>query len=161
MRYKEIRDKLSKREKELSNLLERIDQRTKVPLSDYSGELSAYDNHTDLGTDLYMRETDQVIRHRAKQSIEELKLAQEALEQGTYGICDFCGKLIDTDRLTTLPESRYCFHCANENFNDELILSPQGYLKPNEFWDEMAVWGSSNTIQDGQDDVEEIEDKPR
>jgi hypothetical protein len=39
-------------------------------------------------------------------------------------------------------------------------MLPQGNLEPNEFWDEMAVWGSSNTFQDGENDLYEREDEP-
>lgn len=36
----------------------------------------------------------------------------------------------------------------------------QGNLENNEFWDEMAIWGSSNTLQDGQESLKEREDEP-
>ncbi len=161
MLYDDIRTKLAQREKELTNMIARIDDRTRVPFSEWSGELSRYDNHIDVGTDLFMRESDQVIRHRAQKGLEDVKSAKEALEQGTYGVCQTCGEPIDDSRLNVLPESRNCINCAFDLNDDKTYLIPQGDLEPNEFWDEMAIWGSSNTLQDGQAEEEELEDKPK
>jgi RNA polymerase-binding transcription factor DksA len=160
MRYNDIRQKIASRENELRNIIRRIDERTRVPLSEYSGELSAYDNHTDLGIDLFNRETDQVIRHEAKKKLEDLDAAKRSLEEGVYGVCQNCGIPIESDRLNALPESRTCISCAENNQEERLYLLPQGNLEPNEFWDEMAVWGNANSSQDGQEDVEKMEDEP-
>ncbi len=161
MLYDEIRTKLAQREAELTDMIERIDNRTRVPFSEWCGELSRYDNHIDVGTDLFMRESDQVIRHRAKKGLGDVKIALEALGKGTYGICQTCGEPIDDRRLNVLPESRNCINCAFDLDEDKTYLISQGDLEPNEFWDEMAIWGSSNTLQDGQGEEEELEDQPR
>ncbi|HOA90564.1 MAG: TraR/DksA C4-type zinc finger protein [Bacillota bacterium] len=160
MDYSDIREKLRRRREELSQIVERIDHRTKERFSEWAGELASFDNHLDTGTDLFLREQDQAIRHRAEKSLEDVDKAEDALKKGTYGICTVCGRPIDDARLSVLPEVQTCIDCAKELPDDETYMLPQGNLEPNEFWDEMAVWGSSNTFQDGENDLYEREDEP-
>lgn len=42
----------------------------------------------------------------------EIIAAMRRLDHGRYGICVYCGSTIDDRRLTTLPETRMCEHCA-------------------------------------------------
>ena len=160
MDYSDIREKLRRRREELSQIVERIDHRTKERFSEWAGELASFDNHLDTGTDLFLREQDQAIRHRAEKSLEDVDKAEDALKKGTCGICTVCGRPIDDARLSVLPEVQTCIDCAKELPDDETYMLPQGNLEPNEFWDEMAVWGSSNTFQDGENDLYEREDEP-
>ena len=44
--------------------------------------------------------------------IAELKHALERLEEGTYGVCESCGKPIDLQRLEALPQTELCIECA-------------------------------------------------
>jgi RNA polymerase-binding transcription factor DksA len=44
--------------------------------------------------------------------IEELEEALAKLEEGTYGICENCGKPIDPERLEILPTTKLCAECA-------------------------------------------------
>lgn len=160
MNYNDIKEKLEQRRKDLKSIIERIDDRTKVLFSEWSGELAAYDNHIDVGTDLFLREADQVMRHRAKKILEDIDKAEELLVNGSYGICENCGRPIDDDRLNVIPETNFCFDCSDNLTSDETYMISQGKLENNEFWDEMAIWGSSNTLQDGQESLKEREDEP-
>ncbi len=40
--------------------------------------------------------------------------AERKLHDGTYGICEICGKEIGERRLTALPSAIYCFTCAEK-----------------------------------------------
>ena len=44
--------------------------------------------------------------------LKEVQEALDRLEQGTYGICQKCGKEIEKERLQAYPEARYCASCA-------------------------------------------------
>ena len=51
--------------------------------------------------------------------LQELKLRAQGLERqlsrisdGTYGICERCGKPIDPRRLAVLPDTNICIDCA-------------------------------------------------
>lgn len=46
--------------------------------------------------------------------IIQIKKALSRLKIGKYGICENCGKMIDTDRLMVMPESTLCAKCAQD-----------------------------------------------
>jgi len=43
---------------------------------------------------------------------ERIERALEKLHEGTYGVCDGCGKPIIAGRLEAAPESALCIECA-------------------------------------------------
>ena len=49
-----------------------------------------------------------------KKQIVQLRKALTLMKLGKYGICEKCGKMIDTDRLAVRPESTICVRCAKE-----------------------------------------------
>lgn len=48
------------------------------------------------------------LRERAASTEEALS----RIRSGVYGICERCGKAIQPDRLTVLPDTRICIACA-------------------------------------------------
>jgi len=44
--------------------------------------------------------------------LRDVDRALQKLEEGTYGICDRCGKLIPEERLEARPWSVLCIDCA-------------------------------------------------
>jgi RNA polymerase-binding protein DksA len=51
-------------------------------------------------------------RDRVESRIEELEHAMERLAEGSYGVCESCGKPIDLERLEALPQAELCIECA-------------------------------------------------
>ncbi len=53
--------------------------------------------------------------------LKGLSRAEEKVREGTYGLCDTCGKAIPEGRLRALPEAVHCVRCAErleqERFN--------------------------------------------
>lgn len=49
-----------------------------------------------------------------KKQLVQLRKAMTRIKIGKYGICEKCGKMIDTDRLTISPETTICIDCAKE-----------------------------------------------
>lgn len=45
-------------------------------------------------------------------SIIQVRKALSRIKIGKYGICERCGKLIDTDRLMIMPETTLCVECG-------------------------------------------------
>jgi DnaK suppressor protein len=61
------------------------------------------------------RENDEVvdaIGNETAQSIRVIQAALNRIEEGTYGICDSCGKEIGEARLAVVPEATRCVDCA-------------------------------------------------
>ena len=44
--------------------------------------------------------------------LAEVELALDRLEEGTYGVCEGCGKAIPVERLQARPAARHCVVCA-------------------------------------------------
>jgi RNA polymerase-binding protein DksA len=62
------------------------------------------------------RENDEVvdaIGNETAQSIRVIQAALNRIEDGSYGICDSCGKDIGEGRLAAVPEATRCVTCAD------------------------------------------------
>jgi len=44
----------------------------------------------------------------------QIRKALTRIKIGKYGICEVCGKMIDTDRLMLMPETTLCAECAKK-----------------------------------------------
>lgn len=49
--------------------------------------------------------------------IVQLRKALTRVKLGKYGVCEVCGKMIDTDRLSINPEATTCVKCEKEKEN--------------------------------------------
>ncbi|HOZ80710.1 MAG TPA: TraR/DksA C4-type zinc finger protein [Candidatus Woesebacteria bacterium] len=49
-----------------------------------------------------------------KKQIVQLRKALTRIKIGNYGVCEKCGKMIDTDRLAIRPETTVCIKCEKE-----------------------------------------------
>ena len=47
-----------------------------------------------------------------RQELEEISAALERLKTGNYGRCEACGNAIGSQRLSAIPEARFCIACA-------------------------------------------------
>lgn len=47
-------------------------------------------------------------------SIIQIRKALAQIKIGKYGVCERCGKMIDTDRLMILPETTLCVECEKK-----------------------------------------------
>lgn len=84
-------------------------------LSESVHELVSYDgNHPgDLGTETFEREKDLGLRNNAIEQLQQVKVALERIDAGSYGFCASCGGIIPEARLEALPSSTECVDCQN------------------------------------------------
>jgi RNA polymerase-binding transcription factor DksA len=77
--------------------------------TDSVGELSSIDQHpADLGTETFEREKDVSIIEQVESELADVEHALRRLDEGTYGICEACGKPIGDARLDAMPAARLC-----------------------------------------------------
>jgi RNA polymerase-binding transcription factor DksA len=77
--------------------------------TDSVSELSGVDQHpADLGTETFEREKDISIIERVEAELADVEYALQRIDDGTYGVCEACGKPIDQARLDALPAARLC-----------------------------------------------------
>ena len=73
------------------------------------GELSSYDQHqADMGTETFEREKDLSILEQVEAELADVEHALRRLDDGSYGTCEVCGKVIPDERLEALPATRLC-----------------------------------------------------
>lgn len=54
------------------------------------------------------------IKEELNAKAKQIKKALERVKKGKYGICEVCGKMIDTDRLAIFPEATKCIKCEKK-----------------------------------------------
>jgi RNA polymerase-binding transcription factor DksA len=76
---------------------------------DSLAELSSVDQHqADVGTETFNRERDLSILEAVEAELDDVEHALRRLDEGTYGVCEACGRPIDQARLEALPATRFC-----------------------------------------------------
>ncbi len=78
---------------------------------EYVAESSNYSLHMEQGTDAMEREKVFLFASREGKFLNYLDDALKRIENGTYGFCTECGKLIDRQRLEAVPHTQQCVSC--------------------------------------------------
>jgi DnaK suppressor protein len=80
-----------------------------------SEDNSIYSLHmADQGTDAMEREKNYLFAQRNDDHIRRLDEALKRIDQGTFGICVVCGKLIEKERLEAVPTTQKHVDCKNQ-----------------------------------------------
>jgi DnaK suppressor protein len=67
----------------------------------------------DLDEQIGHFESEVKVKFLAKRMVQ-LRKALTRVKLGKYGICEVCGKMIDTERLSINPEATTCVKCEKE-----------------------------------------------
>ncbi len=106
-----------------------------------SSELSSYDNHpAEIASELFDREHQMGLKKLEEHEIKEIERAMNKIKDGTYGICEGCGKDIDLKRLEVLPQAKLCIDCAKES--DDFIEIMKGDKKKGRPSEEQVIQSS-------------------
>jgi RNA polymerase-binding transcription factor DksA len=62
----------------------------------------------DHASEILDREVDDTLEENAEQVIYEIDVALARLDDGTYGTCAACGKVIPEERLAAIPYATLC-----------------------------------------------------
>jgi len=71
----------------------------------------SYGKREEAATEYSELEKRLVSLQRTREQLAEVEHALGKLEKGTYGLCDFCGKPIPSDRLEAVPQANLCLEC--------------------------------------------------
>jgi YteA family regulatory protein len=83
-----------------------------MSMKDSLSELSTYDNHpADLGSEVFERSKDFSLRENAMINVADIDRALERINDGTYGVCEVCGRDIAVERLEVVPAASKCRDC--------------------------------------------------
>lgn len=103
---------LDKREELLGDISHISEETLKKTQKDASGDISGYAFHmADVATDNYDREFSLGLASKEREVLQEINLALQKLQEGTFGLCESCKKPITQARLKAMPYASYCLKC--------------------------------------------------
>ena len=74
---------------------------------------NADDEHDPEGATIaFERQQVAALLDQARRRLADVDAAVTAVEAGTYGRCESCGRPIAAERLAARPAARTCIHCA-------------------------------------------------
>ena len=95
-------------ETERESLLEEL--KTTVLIAERR-ERGYFSEYGELATEIAEVEKGLILEKRVREQLAEVEHALEKFDQGTYGLCDICGQLIEPARLEALPHANLCLSC--------------------------------------------------
>jgi YteA family regulatory protein len=110
-----FKEKLLEEKKDVTALIKQMrDNDTTTPLVDRNVELSYYDNHgADNGGELNDLLRGLALEGNEKSINSKIDRALRDIENGDYGVCKICGKVIPEERLDFIPYAEHCVNCQN------------------------------------------------
>ncbi len=156
----------------LMNTLRKMDDHGIGSPDEFSArELSSYDNHPgELGTEVFNLGMNQNLKANELYNVREIERALKKLYKGNYGVCEFCGKDINKERLEARPQARLCIECQNSRdiqldglmrgrpVEEETLAAPFDKGYPDEAddreyegldqWNDLLKYGSASSPQD-------------
>ena len=105
----ELREKLVAERRDLQAQYDELEESTfSSNQSDLTGEMGFDEEYADAGTATFEREKDLSLVNNLRDLIDRIDKALVKIEDGTYGLCDRCGKPIEKPRLKALPYANLC-----------------------------------------------------
>ncbi len=109
---KQFRQALLQERTKFASEIKAIVKETSKNPREASGDLSAYTVHmADMSADTYDRELSMNIVSSEQEVLYQIDDALKRMEEGTFGVCQQCGKPINLSRLRAVPYASLCISC--------------------------------------------------
>jgi RNA polymerase-binding transcription factor DksA len=108
---KPIREFLAKEEDRLQKRKDRLNKEDPYEDSQRLTDNAAAD--TDAAEQIG-HERAEALKREVDRRLIQIRKALTQIKIGRYGICEKCGKMIDTDRLMVMPEATVCVDCEKK-----------------------------------------------
>ena len=146
-KYRKVLEALSSRVRSDANGM--VDQVRSGTSGNGGSDLSNAPFHLgDMGTDEFLYDMNATLLENEQYIAVEAREALNRLDQGTYGVCESCGRPIASARLEAIPFTRFCVKCAETNDQTPQVNldegrphSPKDTLAPEGEMDEDRVRG--------------------
>lgn len=107
----DIRARLLEERERVAKEISELDEDLSKSVEDSSGE-SPNDQHmAETAAATLDREIDLTLQENARATLAKIDRAIHKLDDGTYGLCDNCGREIGSGRLEVAPHSTLCVDC--------------------------------------------------
>lgn len=107
--YDILRSRLETERERLVRELEQL--KASVRPADERREGSPFGKREEEATEAAELETRLELERRIRDQLTAVEHALAKFEEGTYGLCDSCGKPISPERLEALPQASLCLDC--------------------------------------------------
>ena len=112
-------------------------------------ELSSYDNHpADSASEVFEQEKSFSLEKHSAKYLADIEESLKKIEDGSYGICDYCGQYIGYERLDAHPTAKLCIDCQESQ-----ELTPHEWDKDRPVEEEVLSNPFGRTFLDGEDNV--------
>ena len=109
----ELRARLEEERDELAAQLAGIEEDSfATTQSELAGDVGLDDEAADAGTATFEREKDLSIEQNVRDLLQKIERALKRMDEGTYGLCERCGKPIEKARIKALPYVDLCIKDA-------------------------------------------------
>jgi DnaK suppressor protein len=111
-----FRSVLLEERKRVVDAIEYLHEETPGSLEDETEEIvGTVDNHlAETASATLDREIDYTLEDNAEQVLASIDAALQRIEDGTYGICETCGRPISEERLEAIPYATQCIECKRK-----------------------------------------------
>jgi DnaK suppressor protein len=111
----ELAKQLKSERAELAAQMEELETTTfAAAQSEMSGEMGFDEEFADAGTATFERHRDESLVNNLQDLIQRIDKALGKVAEGTYGLCDRCGKPIEKLRIKALPYANLCIKDKQE-----------------------------------------------
>jgi len=105
----ELKERLLEERQDLQAQFEQLEESTfAANQTDLTGEAGFDEEYADAGSATFEREMDLSLVNNLQDFLERIDKALAKIDQGTYGLCERCGKPIEKLRLKALPYASLC-----------------------------------------------------
>ena len=146
-------NRLLEEKKNIKESLEHLGKAPNDSMDVYYSELSGYDNHpADIGTELFMKEQDNGMENKLKNTLREIEESFEDMDNDRYGICKGCNKEIKEERLELIPYLKTCLECSEELATPEIYSQRTNSISENYF----GTIKRDHAYFDGEDTLQQV-----
>jgi DnaK suppressor protein len=111
-----LRARLESERKRLTEEMEQL--KTAMRPADERREGSPFGKREEEATESYELERRLTLEKSIREQLAAVEHALQKFEDGTYGLCDNCGKPIPPERLEALPQATLCLDCKARQAKD-------------------------------------------
>jgi DnaK suppressor protein len=105
----DLRSRLLEERKELQAQYHELEESTfSAAQSELTGEMGFDEEYADAGSATFERERDLSLVNNLRDLTDKIDKALAKMDDGTYGLCDRCGRPIEKARLKALPYANLC-----------------------------------------------------
>ena len=106
---KELEQRLVEERQDLQRQYDEIEESIfSANQTELTGEMGFDEEYADAGTATFERERDLSLVNNLRDLMDRIDKALAKIGDGTYGLCDRCGKPIEKARIKALPYANLC-----------------------------------------------------